>query len=110
MRRYWMTFIADIRTRPDITDVHGHLAHGVQAVRAHPEVADAAYRYDATTHTVAFDVLVGRPVTVPYDVITMHRALLDSLEHAGFGDTNLPAHSPVPVRLRFPRWPDFIGR
>lgn len=109
MRGYWMSFIADIRTRPDVTDVQSHLAHGLRAVLAHPDVADAAYRHNPISHTVEFQVLVGYPVDLPYDVISMHRALLDSLERAGFGDTNLPAYSPVPVRLRFSSWPDFIG-
>jgi hypothetical protein len=109
MNGYWMTFTAHIRTRPDVTDVDTHLAYGVQALRAHPDIADAAYRHDRSTHTVAFHLLVSYPVHLHHDVIRIHRALLDSLEQAGFGDTNLPAYSPVPVRLRFGSWPDAIS-
>jgi hypothetical protein len=109
MSGYWMTFTAHIRTRPDVTDVDAHLTHGVHVLQAHPDIADAAYRHDTTTHTVAFDLQVSYPVHLHHDVICMHRALLDSLEQAGFGDTSLPAYSPVPVRLRFGSWPDAIS-
>lgn len=108
MAGYWMTFTADIRTRPDATDIDAHLADGIRALRAHPEIADAAYRHDQWTHTVAFDVQLSYPVHLHHDVIRIHRALHESLERAGFGDTSLPAYSPVPVRLRFGSWPDAV--
>jgi len=37
--------------------------------------------------------------------IAPHVDATEGLEPAGFGDSSLPAHAPVPVRLRIDSWP-----
>jgi hypothetical protein len=101
----WMTFRADIRTRPDVAEVGPYLTHGVRAVRAHPDIADATCEHDPTTLTVRFHVQLHHSGFIHHDALTAHRALHEALEQAGFGDTSLPARSPVPVRLRIDWWP-----
>lgn len=107
MSAYSMRFSADIRTRPDVTDVDAHLARGVQAVRAHPQVASATFEHGPNAHRVSFDIQLRFPIAPQVDAVTAHRALHDSLERAGFGDTRLPPSSEVPVRLRIDSWPSW---
>jgi hypothetical protein len=102
-----MTFAAEVRTRPDVTDVNACLVRGVQSLRAHAAIADATYQHDQRTHTVSFSVQLVYPIAPHVDAITGHRALHEALEQAGFGDTSLPPYSPVPVRLRIASWPEW---
>lgn len=105
MNGEWMTFLAEVLSRPHVTDVGPYLAHGLQRVQAHREIAAASFEHDPTTHTVRFHVQLHYPIAPHIDALTGHRALHESLERAGFGDTSLPAYAPVPVRLRIGSWP-----
>jgi hypothetical protein len=109
MNADWMSFMAAIRTRPDVAGVDAYLARGVQALRAHPDVADATWQHDPRTHTVRFVLRVSYPIAPHVDALIAHRALHESLERAGFADTSLPPSSRVPVRLRIDSWPEWVG-
>jgi hypothetical protein len=54
----WVTWPADVLTRPDIADITPHLDAAVEALRWHRDIIDATYDYTPGARTVTLRLLV----------------------------------------------------
>jgi hypothetical protein len=108
---YWVTWEADVRTRPDAGDAVSYLRHGLKALRDHPEVASATCRYRRNEARVAFGVHIGHALTPDFAMVRAGVALRESLQRAGFGIPDPPSYAAPPMaRVRLDRGPESIHR
>lgn len=109
MAPYWLSFVSEILTRPDITDVTPYLDRGLSVLRAHPDIAGATYRYDTRTHRVTFVLEVAYTIAPHHDIVTAHHALHESLQRAGICTNRRRRTGPLPaVQARIDAWADLI--
>jgi hypothetical protein len=102
----WVTWQADIRTRPDITDIETDLDQAIYLLWQHRDVNDAYHRYDPATHTVTFDVRVRYGISEVLVRRLASTALRQALRGTGFAVAGLWPTSPDAIaRLRFTPWP-----
>jgi hypothetical protein len=94
----WVTWPAELLTRPDITDITTHLDEAMAALRWHPDIVDARYQYTLSynSSTIAADTAELRlagPAGMSWTVhATADPALLGLLD----GDH---WHEPINARL-----------
>jgi hypothetical protein len=101
----WVTWQADIRTRPDIADVGPELDRAIYLLWQHRDVNDAYYEHDPSRHIVTFMVRVRYGIT---EVITRRLAsdaLRQSLQRTGFALPRGRAIAQPYAWLRFTPWP-----
>jgi hypothetical protein len=102
----WVTWPAEIRTRPDIADIGPYLAHAVAALREHRDVEDAAYEYLPGSGVVNFVLRVRWGITEVVAKRQASDALHDRLPAAGFDTARSGPTWQAPVAwLRFDWWP-----
>lgn len=101
----WVTWAADIRTRPDITDLEGKLDQTIYRLWQHRDVDDAYYEHDPDRYVVTFVVRIRYGITEVIVRQLAYRALHDALQWTGFalphGWTTAQPHA----WLRFTAWP-----
>ena len=101
-----VTWQAEIRTRPDISDPRPYLAQGVAALREHRNVEDARYEYDADLHVVSFVIDVHWTISRVIAKCQAASALHDRLPAVGFDTARSAPMFQMPVAwLRFDWWP-----
>jgi hypothetical protein len=111
MRSCRVTWRAEIRTRPDISDPRPYLAHGASALREHRYIEDARYEYDPHLHVVSFVLDVRWTISVIVAKCQAACALHDRLPAAGFDTARSAPMFQMPVAwLRFDWWPTSIRR
>ena len=111
MSGYSITLTADVRTRPDVTDVSRHIARGLEVLRTHPDVENATHRHDAHMHRVTFQMKLRQRLTPDLAARRAVAALHDALESVGISTSRHGAAGALPlVQVRLPHWPDSIRR
>lgn len=109
MAHYWLSFISEIRTRPDVTDVTPYLDRGLKVLRSHPEIVSATYRHDTRTHRVTFVLELAYTIAPHHDIVTGHHALNESLQRAGICTNRRRRAGPLPaVQARIDTWADLV--
>lgn len=101
----WVTWQADLRTRPNVPDPLRHLEHAVQMLRQHRYVDDASFDYEPRLGSVRFSLLIPWGITEVVVKRYAIDALHDSLPYAGF-DTRRAAPAQPVGWLQFDWWPD----
>lgn len=102
----WVTWSADITTRPDIVDITPYLASGVTALRQHRDVDEATYEHVPASRVVSFTMRVRWGITEVVAKRQASDALHSQLPRAGF-DTRRsgPGTQPPVAWLHFDWWP-----
>lgn len=109
MAPYWLSFISEIRTRPDITDVTPYLDRGLKVLRSHPDIASVTCRHNTRTHRVTFALELTYTIAPHHDIVTGHHALHESLQRAGICTTRQRRSGPLPaVQARIDTWADLV--
>jgi hypothetical protein len=102
----WVTWQAEIRTRPDVADIEPYLAHAMAALR---DVEDCRYEYDARLHVVSFVVHVRWTISEVIAKRQASAALHDRLPAAGFDTARSAPMFQMPIAwLRFDWWPSSV--
>ncbi|HET6918779.1 MAG TPA: hypothetical protein VFI46_04850 [Jiangellaceae bacterium] len=108
---YWVTWDAEVRSRPDVDDPVSYLRDGLRVLRDHPHVADATCRYRRRHARVEFDVQIPHALTPDFALVRANVALRESLARAGLSTEGRPAAGGVPMAtVRLERGPLSIQR
>jgi len=108
---YWVTWDAEVRSRPDVDDPVAYLRDGLRALRSHPEVADATCRFRRRQARVEFDVQIPHALTPDFALVRANVALRESLARAGLYTDGRPvAGGPPMATVRLERGPLSIQR
>jgi hypothetical protein len=106
----WVSWRAEIRTRPDIADIRPYLAQAIAALRQHHDIEDARCEYDPHRHRVRFVLCVRWTISKVIAKCEASAALHDRLPTAGFDTGRAGPTWQTPFAwLRFDWWPTSIN-
>lgn len=108
---YWVTWDAEVRSRPGADDPVEYLRGGLRALRDHPEVADATCRYRRRQARAEFDVQIPHALTPDFALVRANVALRESLARAGLNAEGRRVAGVAPMAtVRLERGPLSIQR
>lgn len=101
----WVTWPADVLTRPDVSDITPHLDAAMEALRWHRDIADAGYDYTPGARTVTLRLLVRWGITEVPTKGYAQAALRQCLPPVGLGVGRRDVGGHIVATLKLDWWP-----